>query len=80
MLKKFQMKDCKPMSTPMIIGCKRSKDDESLEVDQTMYISIISSLLYVTTTRPDTMQVVGLVPRFQYVPKETHMKAVKRFF
>jgi hypothetical protein len=26
------------------------------------------------------MQVVGLVARFQYAPKETHMKAVKRIF
>jgi hypothetical protein len=28
MLKKFQMEDCKPMNTPMITGCKLSKDDE----------------------------------------------------
>ena len=33
MLKKFQMEDCKPVSTPMITGCKLSKDDESPEVD-----------------------------------------------
>ena len=29
MLKKFGMEDCKPVSTPMTIGCKLSKDDES---------------------------------------------------
>ena len=34
MLKKFKMEDCKPVSTPMITGCKLSKDDESKEVDQ----------------------------------------------
>ena len=33
MLKKFGMEDCKPISTPMTIGCKLSKDDESKEVD-----------------------------------------------
>jgi hypothetical protein len=63
MLKEFQMEDCKPMSTPMITGCKLRKDDESLEVDQTMYGSIIGSLLY-ATTRLDIMQDVGLVVRF----------------
>ena len=29
MLKKFKMKDCKPVSNPMITGCKLSKEDES---------------------------------------------------
>ena len=29
MLKRFQMEDCKPVSTPMITGCRLSKDDES---------------------------------------------------
>jgi hypothetical protein len=80
MLKKFQMEDCKPMSTPMITGFKLSKNDESLEVDQTMYRSTIGSLLYATKIVPDIMKVVGLVTRFQFVPKETHMKAIKTIF
>ena len=29
MLKKFQMEDCKPASTPMITDCKLNKEDES---------------------------------------------------
>ena len=55
MLKKFKMEESKPVSTPMITSCKLSKDNESLEVDHTMYRSMIGSLLYVTTTRPDVM-------------------------
>ena len=31
MLKKFEMEDYKPISTPMITGCKLSKEDESKE-------------------------------------------------
>ena len=30
MLKRFKMEDSKPVSTPMITGCKLSKDDESM--------------------------------------------------
>ena len=66
------------VNTPMIIGCKLSKNDESLEVDHTMYRSMIGSFLYVTSTIPDVMQAIGLVARFQSSPKETHMVAVKR--
>jgi hypothetical protein len=51
MLKKFQMEDSKPVSTPMVTGCKLSLDDDSPKVDQTMYRSMIRSFLYSTTTR-----------------------------
>ena len=80
MLKKFKMEESKPVSTPMVTGCKLRKDDEYLEVDHTMYRSIIGNILYVTTTRPDVMQVVGVVSRFNSAPKETHVAAVKIIF
>ena len=69
MIKKFQMGDSKPMTTPMVIGCKLSLEYDSPKVDQTMYISMVGSLLYSTKTRYDIMQVVGLVGRFQSTPK-----------
>jgi hypothetical protein len=69
MLKKFQMEDCKTMSTHMIIGCKLRKDDELLEVYRTMYKSMIVSLLYAIKTRPYIMQAIGVVDRFQSTPK-----------
>ena len=74
------MEYCKPVSTPMITGCKMSKEDESKEVDQRLYRSMIGSLLYVTTSRLDVMLVVGQVTRFQAAPKETHIITVKRIF
>jgi hypothetical protein len=61
MLKKFQMEDNKPMSTPMVTGCKLSLEDDSPKVDQMMYRSMVGSFLYSTTKRPDIMQVVGLM-------------------
>ena len=64
----------------MITGCKLSKDDESKEVDQRLYRLMIGSLLYVTASRPDVMQAVGQVARFQASLKETHIRAVKRIF
>ena len=80
MLNFFGMEDCKPVITPMITSCKLSKDNESKEVDQRLYRSVIGILLYVTTSRLNVMQVVGQVARFQATPKETHVLAVKRIF
>jgi hypothetical protein len=80
MLKKFGMEDCKPVSTPMQTSCKLRKDDESKDADQRLYRSMIGSLLYVTTSRPDVMQAVGQVVIFQATPKETHVMEVKRIF
>jgi hypothetical protein len=48
----------------MITSCKLRKDDESNDVDQKLYRSMIGSLLYVTASRPDVMQEVELVARF----------------
>src|SRR5271156_4237316 len=61
MLKKFQMEDSNPVSTPMVSGCKLSKDDISPAVDQKMYRSMIGSLLYITASIPDIMHAVGMV-------------------
>ena len=78
MLKKFQMEDSSSISTPMVVRCKLRKDDRSPNVDQRTYHSMIRILLYVTTSHPDIMQDVGMVGRFQYSPKQSHLVAVKR--
>jgi hypothetical protein len=80
MLKRFQMEDSKPMSTPMVTGCKLSKDDDSPDVDQSSYRSMIGSLLYIITFHPDIMYVVGIVGRYQATPKQSHFLVVKRIF
>jgi hypothetical protein len=64
----------------MQTSCKLSKDDDSKSTDQRKYRSMIGSLLYVTVSGPDVMQVVGQVARFQATPKESHVLAVKRIF
>jgi hypothetical protein len=80
MIKRFGMEYCKPVITPMQTSCKLRKDDDSESTDQRKYISMIGRILYVTTSKPDVMQVVGHVTRFQAAPKESHVLAVKRIF
>ena len=77
MLKRYGMEDCAPMSTPITTNCKLSKNDDSPLVDETHYRSIIGALLYLTATRLDIMEVVGMVGRFQSAPKQYHLFVVK---
>jgi hypothetical protein len=78
MLKRFGMEDCKPVITPMQTSGKLSKDDDSNSTHQRQYRSMIGSLLYVMTSRPDVMQAVGQVARFQVATKDSHVLEVKR--
>jgi hypothetical protein len=47
-------------------------------VDQKIYRSMIGSLLYLCASRPDIMLSVCMCARFQAVPKDCHLRAVKR--
>ena len=77
-LKIFGIDDSKPIITPMIIGHKLSKNDESTEVNQTLYRSMIGKLEYVVHTRPDIALVVGIMAIFFANPRENHLMVVKR--
>nr|GEU86382.1 hypothetical protein [Tanacetum cinerariifolium] len=48
------------------------------EVDVYMYMSMIGSLMYLTSLRPDIMFVVCACLRYQVNPKVSHLHAVKR--
>ena len=60
-LKKFGTQDSKPIGTPMCTRLNLTKDDDSKEVDQTLYSSMIGKLQYIVYTRPDIALVVGIV-------------------
>ena len=46
-LKKIGMEESRPVNTPMSTGHKLSKNDDSTDVNQTQYISMIGKLQYV---------------------------------
>jgi hypothetical protein len=77
-LEKFGMEDSRLVGTPMSIGHELSKNDDSKEVDQTTYRSMIEKLQYVVHTRPNIALLVGMVARFFANPKENHMMVIKR--
>ncbi|GJU60574.1 hypothetical protein Tco_1238340 [Tanacetum coccineum] len=54
----------------------KSADD----VDVHLYRSMIGSLMYLTTSRPDIMFAVCVGAKFQVTPKTSHRLAIKRIF
>ncbi|TLX69860.1 hypothetical protein E9993_22705 [Labilibacter sediminis] len=80
MLKKFDMQNAKSAHTPMAERPLLSADPDGESVNQTMYRSMIGSLMYLTASRPDIMFSVCQCARHQANPKLSHLTAVKRIF
>ena len=78
LLKRFKMNECKPIKTPMSTNGHLDLDEEGNTVDQTLYRSMIGSLLYLTASMPNIMFSVCMCARFQANSKETHLIAIKR--
>jgi hypothetical protein len=53
LMKKFNMAELKPMSTPMSSVASLGPDEDGEVVDQREYKSMIGFLLYLTATRSD---------------------------
>ncbi|GJT01251.1 putative ribonuclease H-like domain-containing protein [Tanacetum coccineum] len=70
----------KTASIPMETSKPLLKDEDGDEVDVHMYRSIIGSLMYLTSLRPDIMFAVCACARYQVTPKVSHLHAVKRIF
>jgi hypothetical protein len=76
-MKKFNMAELKPVSTPMSSAASLGPDEYDDAVDQREYRSMIGSLLYLTVTRLDIQFTVGLCARFQSSPRSSHWTVVQ---
>nr|GEV75916.1 ribonuclease H-like domain-containing protein [Tanacetum cinerariifolium] len=79
-LRKLGLIDGKSASTPIDTEKPLLKDPDGEDVDVHIYRSMIGSLMYFTSSRPDIMFAVYACARFQVTPKASHIHAVKRIF
>nr|GEU93216.1 putative ribonuclease H-like domain-containing protein [Tanacetum cinerariifolium] len=79
-LKKFGLTEGKSASTPINTEKPLLKDLDGEDVDVHTYRSMIGSLMYLTSSRPDIMFAVCACVRFQVTPKASHLHAIKRIF
>ncbi|CAM8987381.1 unnamed protein product [Rhodiola kirilowii] len=78
LIKKFGLEKAAHNRTSAATHVKITKDEVGTSVNQTLYMSMNDSLLYLMTTRPDIAHDVGVYARYQANPKERHLMNVKR--
>ncbi|XP_052562530.1 uncharacterized protein LOC120429306 [Culex pipiens pallens] len=86
-LSRFQMTDCKPVSSPMNVSEKLTRDtcpstDQELErMKSVPYQEAVGCLMYLAqSTRPDICYAVNILSRFNSNPGEKHWCGVKHLF
>nr|GFA81365.1 hypothetical protein [Tanacetum cinerariifolium] len=79
-LKKFGFSDVRSSNTHMDKENPWGNDGPGKDVGLQLYRSMIGSLMYLTTSRPDIMFAVCACARHQVTPKECHLHTVKRIF
>ncbi|GKB45956.1 uncharacterized mitochondrial protein-like protein [Tanacetum coccineum] len=72
--------DVKTASTPMETQKLLLKDEDGKEVDVHLYRSMIGSLMYLTSSRPDIMFSVCACARYQVNPKVSHLHVMEKTF
>jgi hypothetical protein len=77
LIKKFNMAELKPVSTPMSTATSLGPDKDGEAIDQREYRSMIGSLLYLTAIRLDIHFAMGLCACFQASPRSSHRTVVQ---
>lgn len=84
-LKRFNMENCKPISTPVNVSMKLAKsmnpktEEQRKEMEKVPYRELVGSLMYLaTSTRPDIAHIVSALGQYNNDPGEEHWKAAKR--
>lgn len=79
-LKKFGLDKSDTMSTPMLHMLKLNEDKYGTPIDATKYQSMIESLMYKTSSRPDITFATCMCAHYQSRPMKKHLTAMKQIF
>ncbi|GJW36958.1 retrovirus-related pol polyprotein from transposon TNT 1-94 [Tanacetum coccineum] len=84
-LQRFNMQDCKPISTPFPTNVKLSSkmspssEKKRMKISRVPYASAVGSLMFeMICTRPDIAHAVRVVSRYMAKPGREHWEAMKR--
>ncbi|GJR53633.1 retrovirus-related pol polyprotein from transposon TNT 1-94 [Tanacetum coccineum] len=78
--KKYGMESSDPVDTPMVEKSKLDEDTQGKVVDPTHYRGMISTLMYLTASRPDLTFVVCMCARFYFIKEQVKNGVVELYF
>lgn len=78
LLKRTNMLDAKPVSTPMVPDSSLTLHSGTLIDNPTDYRAAVGGLQYLTLTRPDVAFTVNKLSQYMHNPRTTHWAALKR--
>ena len=78
MLEHFNKAGCNAVYNPIVLGFKLVTDSAGMTTNNTQYMQMVGSLMYLTSTRLDIMFVVNLLSRYLAHPTKFHLQVVKR--
>lgn len=72
------MENSRHKHTPTSTYVKLYKDEQGMTINQSLYKSMLSGILYRTANHPKITLYVGVCAHYQSNPKITHLTQVKR--
>ena len=73
MLHKFNMLECKQVSTPMETNTKICAHEGKELNNEMTYRQLVGSFIYLTLTRPNISYVIEAMSRYMQSPKKLHL-------
>ena len=77
-LERFNMAGCNVVYNPVVPGFKLVANSVGMAINNTQYMQMVGSMIYLTSIRPGIMFVVNLLSRYLAHPTELHLQAVKK--
>ena len=80
MLKKFNMLECRQVSTSMETKAKICAHEGKELNDKTKYRQLVGSLICLTLTRLNISYAAGVMSRYMQSPKKSHLDAARQIW
>ncbi|GJT96506.1 retrovirus-related pol polyprotein from transposon TNT 1-94 [Tanacetum coccineum] len=79
-LKIYGFDSSTPIDTPMVERPNLDEDRGGKLIDPTHFRGMVSSLMYLSASRPDIVFAICMCARYQAKPTDKHLHAIKRIF
>nr|GEW37170.1 hypothetical protein [Tanacetum cinerariifolium] len=79
-LKKYGMKSSDPVDTPMVEKSKLDEDPQRKAIYPTHYRVMVTTLMYLTASRPDLTFAVCMFARFNFIKEQVENRLIELYF